>query len=285
MATIFRSLMTAVLLLYGYVAWTGWQIGHAIATGADGGAAGAATHAALLTGHLRIGLVASVIALLAQSLPFAYFLGTGFWVKAFAAASRAGDSWERRQKEWLKSGAFLIMALAPLCTLAAAFTGGATDSGRLAPIWHAVAAGLALLAALVSLLAVPREMLRNAALMDELAARHQVPRPGTPAAAELRADADAHALPPLFQLSRVLLFLSAQAIVVWLYLRFGTESWRQAPFLPFGIGAVLLLAAGLGLNAAHDPEHPRPAPQAWARALIAGLAGAAVLALLVSILG
>ena len=71
------------------------------------------------------------------------------------------------------------------------------------------------------------------------------------------------ALPPLFQLSRLLIYASAQVVIVWLYLRFGTDGWRDTPMLPFGATAVLLLSLGLGLNARHDPDHPRSPRVAW----------------------
>ena len=157
MATIFRALMTAVLLLDAWVIWNGWQASQALIAGATG------VHSAdaLLAMHQRTGLVASIIAALAQSVPFAYFLGTGFWVKAFVRASRADGSWELRQKTWLRSRAFVVMSLAPVATVAAAITGAMTASGSLAPIGHAVPAALALIAALCSLVVIPPEMLRK----------------------------------------------------------------------------------------------------------------------------
>ncbi len=273
MATIFRALMTAVLLLYGYVIWNGWLAGQALLAGA----AGEASAQDLLATHLRTGLVVSVVAALAQSLPFAYFLGTGFWVKAFVRASRADGTWEVRQKRWLKSRAFVVMSFAPLTTLAAAITGAMLDSGRLGPAGHIVPAALAVIATLLSLAVVPPEMLRNSALMDELAERHRVPTPGSAAADELIAFEESRALPPLFQLSRLMIFFGCQLVVIWLYLRFGTDGWRATPLLPFGIGCLALVTAGLGLNGIHDPDKPRPAAQSWARALAVGIVGSVVL--------
>jgi hypothetical protein len=278
MATIFRALMTAVLLLSGYVTWNGWQLSQALLAGTTG----EASVEALRATHLRTGFVVSIVAALAQSVPFAYFLGTGFWVKAFARASRADDSWEQRQKRWLKSRAFVVMALAPLATVAAAVTGALTDGGSLAPLGHIGPGLLALVATLASLVVVPPEMQRNSALMDELAQRHQVPRPGSREADELIAFEETRALPPLFQLSRVMMFFGAQAIVIWLYLRFGTDGWRDTPLLPFGLGCLVLVTGGLALNGIHDPDKPRPAAQSWARALAVGIVGSALLALAVS---
>src|SRR5262245_62129751 len=91
MATILRALLTAVLVLYGWVIWTGAQ-------------AGQGTEA--LARHLRAGLFASLAAALVLSLPFAYFLGTGFWIKAFVRASRAGPEWEQRHKQWMQGRAY-----------------------------------------------------------------------------------------------------------------------------------------------------------------------------------
>ncbi|HTE05539.1 MAG TPA: hypothetical protein VK824_05025 [Planctomycetota bacterium] len=302
MATIFRALMTAVLLLHGYVMWNGWQASAAatVATPAAAsatGATGAATPTAAPSAagspapaagtadssasalHARTGLVVSILAALAQSVPFAYFLGTGFWVKAFVRASRADGSWELRQRSWLRSRAFVVMSLAPLATLAAAITGGMAGSGTASPAAHALPAALAMLASLVALAVVPPQMQRNSALMDELAERHQVPKPGTAAAEELIAFEETRALPPLFQLSRVMMFAGCQLVVIWLYLRYGTDGWRTTPLLPFGIGCLALVVAGLGLNASHDPDKPRPAPVAWARALAVGILGAVLLGL------
>ena len=265
-ATIFRALMTAVLLLCGWAAWLGLS----------------AADDAARAGHVSAGFITSLLAALVQSLPFAYFLGTGFWVRAFARASRAGPLWEERHKQWMKSRAYPVMYLPPALTLLAALSGIAAGAGH-APAWlHGLLAAGATLATLGALVLVPAEMQRNSALMDELAARHQVPRPATPEYERLVAEEEQHALPALFQLSRVVLFASAQLVVVWLYLRFGTEGWRTTPFAPFGVGAVVLLTLGLALNDMHDPQRPAPPARAWRKALaVGGACGAALVALLI----
>ena len=96
MATIYRALATVVLLLFGYVIFTGVAAG-------DGTVA--------LAWHLRVGLLASIGACLINSVPFAYFLGTGFWVKAFVRASRAGPEWVARHGLWMKGKAYPSMYL------------------------------------------------------------------------------------------------------------------------------------------------------------------------------
>lgn len=264
MANIYRALLTAVLLLY---AWAGLLGGRA------GDAEGVAT-------HVRAGFVTALVAMLAQSLPFAYFLGTGFWIRAFARASRAGPEWEARHRAWMKGRAYPVMYAPPFLTLAAALTGMLADMGTVPGWLHAACVALMAAATVAALVAVPREMLRNSALMDELAERHQVPRPATPAFEKLLEEEEKVALPPLFQLSRVILYASAQLVVVWLYLRFGTEGWREAPFAPFGAVAVALLTVGVALNELHDPQHPAAPPRAWGRALALGGAGAALAVLL-----
>ena len=266
MATILRALLTAVLILYGWVAWTGAH-------------AGQGTEALAL--HLRGGLFAALAAAAILSLPFAYFLGTGFWVRAFVRASRAGPEWEARHKLWMKARAYPWMYAAPFSAAGLAITGGLAETGRIAPLWHLLFFLAAALSALVALVLVPPVMRRNAALMDELADRHQVPRPGTPAMEALVAEERAVALPPLFQLSRVLMYGAVQLLIVWLYLRFGTEGWRDTPLWPFGAAFIALFTVGLGLNARFDPEHPRPARSAWGRALAVGAACVGVLAVLV----
>lgn len=257
MATIYRALMTSVLLVWAYVLWTGLAA-------ADGTEA--------LAWHLRVGLVGSLFACLVQSVPFAYFLGTGFWVKAFIRASNAGDAWELRQKGWMKGDAYPVMYAAPLLTLAVAISGGLAETGRLPHAVHPSLVVLATLAAAVTLWFVPRTMLANSALMDELADTHSLPKPDTPEMDELIEREERVALPPLFQLSRVLLLFAAQSILLWLYLRYGTEGYRGAPFLPFGLGACLLLTLGLALNALFDPDEPVRPPLAWGRALAVGTA-------------
>ena len=273
MATIFRALMTAVLLLYGWVVTTGLRAGGLLSTGSG-------DPAEALSLHLRVGLVVALVAVLAQSVPFAYFLGTGFWVKAFVRASRAGPEWERRHARWMKGRAYPWMYAAPGLAAATAITGGLAETGRLPGAVHVACVAGAILGVGVSLVLVPREMRRNSALMDELADRHEVPKPHSREHLELIEHEARHALPPLFQLSRVLMYAGAQLLIVWLYLRFGTEGFRQAPFLAFALPAVLLLAAGLGLNARHDPETPRTAAAAWGRALLVGALGTAVVLLL-----
>ncbi len=258
MAAIYRALLWAVLVLYAGVAVSG---------------ARAAGGEAALRLHLSAGLVAAILASLALSLPFAYFLGTGFWVKGFVRASRADASWEARHALWMKGRAYPWMYAAPFAAVATAVTGALVETGRLPAVGHTTAVLAAALCALVSLRLVPAEMRRNSALMDELAERHRVPAPGSSEHAALVAHEESAALPPLFQLSRVLLYAAAQVLVVWLYLRFGTDGWRDTPLLPWALAALALLTTGLGLNARHDPERPRSAAVAWARALAVGLAG------------
>lgn len=257
MATIWRALVTATLLLWGYVVLTGWQAG-----------AGAAERA----WHLQVGLLGSLLAALVQSLPFAYFLGTGFWVKAFVRASNAGPDWEQRQRLWMKGRAYPALYLAPLLTLSVAVTGSLADTGRVPAGLHVTLVWLALGAQVLALLLVPAAMARNSALMDELAERHRVPRPDTPEMQAYVAREEASALPPLFQLSRVLMFFAVQSVFVWLYLRFGTEGGRGVPWVPFAAAGALLLTVGLGLNARYDPERPASPRRAWSRAIAVGAA-------------
>jgi len=257
MATIFRALLTAALLLYAFAAVSGSRAGDAAAQAS----------------HVSAGLVTTLVALLSQSVPFAYFLGTGFWIRAFARASHAGPAWEARHKAWMRGRMYPLLYLAPGLALAAAFSGMLAGAGHV-PAWlHLVLVAGAVAALLASLVLVPREMLRNSALMDELAERHQVPRPQTPAYDRLVQEEEQKALPALFQLSRVILYAAAQLVVLWLYLRFGTEGWRTTPLAPFGAPAVVLLTLGLALNDMHDPQRPAPPARAWRKALAVGVAG------------
>lgn len=265
MATIFRALITAVLLLFGYVIWTGTHAGQ------SGDALG---------WHLRVGLVTTLVATFAMSVPFAYFLGTGFWIKAFVRSSRAGPDWERRHAQWMKGRAYPILCIAPLCAAGAAISGSLVQTVGAAIGWHIGLTVAALLSALAELWLVPSEMLRNSALMDQLADEHQVPQPESPAAEKLIEEEAAAALPPLFQLSRILMFFGVQLLIVWVYLRFGTESWRDTPLWPFGAGFIVLLTCGLGLNARFDPDAPRAPVSAWGRAVVVGMVFAALLALI-----
>ena len=89
--------------------------------------------------------------------------------------------------------------------------------------------------------------------------------PSTAAASE------AAALPPLFQLSRIAMLFGFQMVLLWLYLRFGTESWRDVSALPFLVAACLLVSLGLGLNARYDPTSPAPPAKAWGRAIAVGV--------------
>jgi hypothetical protein len=265
MATIFRALITAVLLLFGYVIWTGTHAG-------ESGDA--------LEWHLSVGLVTTIIASLAMSVPFAYFLGTGFWVKAFVRASRAGPEWEARHATWMKGRAYPVMYIAPFCAVGTAISGSLVQTGRLASGGHIGMQVAAVLSALVALVLVPREMNRNSALMDQLADEHQVPQPETPEAEELIAAESAKSLPPLFQLSRILMFAGVQLLIIWVYLRFGTEGWRETPLWPFGAGFAVLLTIGMGLNARFDPDNPRAPARAWTRAVVVGVVCAGLVAVI-----
>lgn len=262
MATIYRALVTATLLLWAFV---GYQMVSAQPSGD------------MLTGHLhpgleehlRLGLVAALFATLVQSVPFAYFLGTGFWVKAFARASNAGPEWELRQKQWMKDRAYIVLYIPPLLTLAAAIAGGLAETGRAPGMFHLFLLGGAFAAQLRALFIVPKAMLRNSALMDELADTHSVPKPGTPELDEYIEREEAQALPPLFQLSRVLMFFGLQPFVIWAYLHYGTGGDTSAPYLPFAIGGCLLFALGFGMNARHDPDAPASMGRAVRRGFLA----------------
>lgn len=261
MATIYRALVTTLLLLWGYVLVLGFQL-----DGTD----------EALSWHLRVGLTAVIVAGAVQSLPFAYFLGTHFWIKAFAKASRAGDSWEQRHRQWMKGRAYPWLYSAPFLTMGAAIAGGLVETGRV-PHWVHPALILAAVGAQVMALAlVPGVMKRNSELMDELAETHRVPKPDTPEMDQLIAEEEAVALPPMFQLSRVLLLFAFQAVLAWAYLRWGTEGFRGVPALPFALASCFMLTLGLGLNARYDPDQPKPAARAWVPALAIGGSAAAV---------
>jgi hypothetical protein len=256
MATIYRALCTSVLLVWVYVVVTGFAVG------ADPTA---------LAWHLRVGLVGTIVLAFVQSLPFAYFLGSHFWVKTFAKTARAGDDWTERQKLWMKGPAFKALSIAPLLTMAVAIAGSLVETGRIPPVVHPALVLAAVLSQLICLALVPAAMLRNAALMDELADKHQVPLPGTPEMQQLVEEEEAVALPPLFQLSRLAMLFGGQSVLLWLYLRFGTEGYRNAPALPFLLAACVLVSVGMGLNARYDPTSPRTSAQAWGRALAVGI--------------
>lgn len=264
MATIYRALVTALLLLWAYVLFTG------LAAGTDSDA---------LAWHLKVGLAGTLFAGAVQSLPFAYFLGTHFWVKAFARASRAGGEWEQRHREWMKGRSYVWMYLAPFATMFAAIAGGLVETGRV-PHWvHPGLLVVALGAQLMALVVVPASMRRNSALMDELADLHRVPRPDTPEMEELLAEEEAVALPPAFQLSRLLLLFSAQSLLVWAYLHWGTEGFRGVPLWPFAVASCVLLTVGLAFNAHFDPVDPKTPTASWLRGLGAGLLAALVFAI------
>lgn len=251
MATIYRSLLLSTILVFAYAVSTGVTAG--------GGAEP-------LTWHLRVGLVASLLAVLVQSVPFAYFLGTGFWVKAFVKASSADGSWETRHAGWMKGRGYKVMYVAAALPAAAAIAGGLVETGRVAGWWHPALVALSVVALVAAWLTIPPMMLRNAALMDELAAEHHVAKPDTPEMDELVEKAEAEALPALFQLSRVLMYAGFNVLAIWLYLRFGTEGFRDTPFLPFGLLFAVTLTIGVGLNARHDPQTPASPRSAWLRA-------------------
>lgn len=262
MATIYRALCVSILLVWGYVVFTGLGVG---------GAAEADGSQAALAWHLRVGLAGTIVLALVQSLPFAYFLGSHFWVKKFAETARAGEDWTERHKLWMKGSAFKALAIAPTLTMAVAIAGSMVETGRV-PHWvHPGLVLASIVAQLVCVVLVPRAMLRNAALMDELADAHQVPTPGTPEMEQLIQEEEAVALPPLFQLSRICMLFGGQSVLLWLYLRFGTEGYRQAPALPFMLGACVLVSVGLGLNARYDPSLPMPAAKAWTRTITVGV--------------
>ena len=256
MATIYRALVTSILLVWGYVVFTGVDAGN----GQEA-----------IAWHLSAGLVAVLSTALVQSLPFAYFLGSHFWVKTFARTARAGDDWTERHKLWMKGPAFKALSIAPLFTMAVAIAGSMVETGRIAGWIHPTLVGIAIFSQLVCLYLVPEAMLRNAALMDELADNFQVPTPGTPEMAQLVEEEEAAALPPLFQLSRIAMLFGGQSVLLWFYLRFGTENFRGAPALPFMLAACLLVSIGLGLNARFDPTSPTPAGKAWGRAIAVGV--------------
>ena len=265
MATIYRSLTTAVLILWAYL----------ISTGLDAGSSRDA-----LSLHLKVALVGALIGGAVQSLPFAYFLGTHFWIKAFARASKAGEEWEQRHRLWMKGRAYPAMYAAPFLTMAVAITGSMVETGRIPHVVHPLLVFAAAVAQVAGLVLVPEAMKRNSALMDQLADEYQVPKPESPEMAELIAEEERLSLPALFQMSRWLLLFSVQILLLWLYLRFGTDGFRETPAWPFAAVSCVLLTLGMGLNASHDPDHPKSPLQAWTPAVLAGLGAAIVFSLI-----
>lgn len=265
MATIYRSLTTAVLILWAYL----------ISTGLDAGSSQEA-----LSLHLKVALVGALMGGAVQSLPFAYFLGTHFWIKAFARASRAGEEWEQRHRLWMKGRAYPAMYAAPFLTMAVAITGSMVETGRIPHVVHPILVFSAAIAQLVGLVLVPEAMKRNSALMDQLADEYQVPKPESPEMEDLIAEEERLSLPALFQMSRWLLLFSVQILLLWLYLRYGTEGFRETPAWPFATVSCVLLTLGMGLNASHDPDHPKSQLKAWTPAVLTGLAAAIGFALI-----
>lgn len=261
MATIYRAAACAVLVLYAFVVHTGMAAGESDE---------------LLGRHLRAGLLGSIVACLVNSIPFAYFLGTRFWVKAFVRASDAGDEWNTRHDLWMKDAAYPAMYLAAFFPAGAAITGGLAETGRIDLLWHTTLVVLSIVLQVAALFGTPRSMRRNSELMDTLAEQHSVPKPDTPEMASYVEREEAAALPPLFQLSRILMWVGLNLVVVWLYLRYGTETWRGSPLLPFALGCCLLVSIGVGLNARFDPARPASPAASWSRALLTGTVGVAL---------
>ncbi|MED5330446.1 MAG: hypothetical protein VX916_04065 [Planctomycetota bacterium] len=255
MALVYRSLVTAIVILHLVAMAGGMELGETTEKSAH---------------HLRVGLLVSLATIFIHSLAFAYFLGTGFWIRAFARASRAATTWEERHSQWMKARGYPWLYLAAVFPAAVAITGSLSDTGRLTGGWHAALASASFLVQIAVFFLVPPMMRRNAALMDDLAQTHHVPQPGTEDMEALLEKERAEALPPLFQLSRVLLFGAFNLLILWAYLRFGTETLRGVALWPFASASSGLVILGIGLNARHDPDHPASAVAAWTRGVLFG---------------
>lgn len=93
--------------------------------------------------HLLMGLGSVLIALLAHSIVFTYFLGTTRWVKEVAVVYQMPE-WVLAQARKNKGKAFPFELWSMALIGATSWLGAASDANGLNPLWHLAVACLAL---------------------------------------------------------------------------------------------------------------------------------------------
>ncbi|HXH28518.1 MAG TPA: hypothetical protein VNL37_05695 [Candidatus Polarisedimenticolia bacterium] len=151
-ARILGFLFLATLVLLGWVSYQGY--------GTSAGRIDAGV-------HIRLALLAIVVALFTHTMTLFYFVGTGSRIRKVVQDYRLERSLVERTRRF-KADLFPWLTYTPLVTMAAFIVGGAAHT-RVWPPWiHGVLAVVALAMNLVCAVVAVRSIGENVALIDEI---------------------------------------------------------------------------------------------------------------------
>ncbi|RKY21303.1 MAG: hypothetical protein DRQ55_04790 [Planctomycetota bacterium] len=222
MIRLYRSLVATEVLLWIAVAWTGASAGHS---------------GEAMALHLRLALLGTLFAAVVHTLPFFFLMGSFYWLKACVQQAEGDPAWLVRHKRWVASPALPSLLGAALATVALALSGGLLSEGRASAGTHAAVALAALLVHVYAAACVPPQMRRITALLGEV--RACLP-PADELIARSRSPAARAADPTFGRPLRSLLTLAPQPMLLWLYLRYGTDG-LGAPAWPFLLASLALV--------------------------------------------
>lgn len=216
MIRLYRSLVATEVVVWILAAWAGVAAGRS------------AEH---LGRHLDLALLATLFAAAVHTLPFFFLMGSFYWLKACVDRADADPAWLDRHKLWVRSPTLPALLGAALATLMVAVSGGLLGAGRAPAGLHTAVVLATLLVHVFAACCVPAQLRRISALVSEM--RAWLPPAETLAARER--DPQTRALDPtLDRPGRTLFILAPQPLLLWLYLRFGTDGLR-ASLWPFAL--------------------------------------------------
>jgi hypothetical protein len=191
--------------------------------------------------HRLVGFFATLFGLLVQSILVTHFIGTMKWIQQVGPTAGVDDT-KRARTAWIRGRMFPTVMFAMLATVAAAILGGSARDG-LGLVLHGVVALAAFVLNVLALLWARQGIAANRARMqgfERLALDRQ--------ARGLVPQAEVESLRPESGRAggKVLLFLSANVWVLWLYRRHILRL-RAEPWWPYALACALLALLGWSL--------------------------------------
>jgi hypothetical protein len=189
--------------------------------------------------HKTMGLFAAVFCCLVHSILVTHFIGSMKWIQQTGPTAGIEDT-KALRTAWIRGRAFPMLCAAMLVTVGAAILGGQAGDGFLGMLLHATASlavfPLNVLALLWGRESVAANSVRLKAIEKQALdrqARGLVPQTEVEA---LRPESGRAA-------GKTLLFLAANAWVLWLYRRHVLRL-RDEPLWPYVVGSLLLALVG-----------------------------------------
>lgn len=221
MIRIYRALVASEVIVWALVAWTG-----ATANGAS----------TAVSRHVTLAVLAALLAALAHTMPFFFLMGSFYWLKACVDRAGADSTVLAEHKRWVASPALPALLGSALLTILVVVSGGLVQAGRVPPSAHISVVLTALALHVFAAWYLPKQMRRISALLSDMRAW----LPPAEALRDLqRRRPELAADPTLGRPVRTLLLMAPQPLLLWLYLRFGTDA-APPPVWPFALAAIVL---------------------------------------------